>query len=596
MRGDLGQREALRRLAGYLAPLWKPLLLGLLFTMGYAAVSLGYGKLLKDFVDLAERQSDTRNLEMGRLYGYVGLAAGVLLTRAALYFGMNYTWAYATQKLSFRLRNEVYAHLQTLSSSFFQTRKTGQLLSTLGNDVAGTVSVLTTMQDSIQAPVVVVGGVVLLFVINWPLALIACLCLPLIAWVISRATRKMQAYGRQLQGFNALVTDAAQESLSNVSVVKAFGNEDFERARFEGRSRDIFRSAMRTVRLRLAMRQVSELLGALALMLVLVVGGWEIVHHPERLTFGSLAWFVLVLQQVTNAARDAGGISLGLTQVGTAADRVFTLLNLRSEIREKPEALDLPAGPGRVTFERVGFAYSSGIPVLADISFTMQPGQVVALVGPTGAGKTTIASLIPRLYDVTEGCVRVDGVDVRDCTLRSLRRQIGIVPQETILFAGTLRENILYGSLDATAEEVEEAARLANAWEFIERLPEGLETRIGERGVTLSGGQRQRIAIARALLCDPAVLLLDEATSALDAESEQAVQEALAKLVRQRTTLVIAHRLSTIRNADCILVLKEGRVAEMGHHEELLARGGMYADLYRTQFRGGEDPPRERFG
>jgi subfamily B ATP-binding cassette protein MsbA len=268
---------------------------------------------------------------------------------------------------------------------------------------------------------------------------------------------------------------------------------------------------------------------------------------------------------------------------------VFTLLDVKNDIVDKPEAIRFDRVRGRVELDNVGFAYSPGIPVLKGISVVMEPGEVVALVGPTGSGKTTIAALVPRFYDVTEGAIRVDGVDVRDCELASLRAQIGIVPQDTILFAGTLRENIAYGRLGAPVEDIIAAAKMANAWEFIEKLPQGLETVIGERGTRLSGGQRQRIAIARAVLRDPRILILDEATSSLDTQSEALVQDALQRLVKHRTTLVIAHRLSTIRNADKILVIKDGHVVEgPAPHAQLLAEGGIYSDLYRTQFRADD--------
>jgi subfamily B ATP-binding cassette protein MsbA len=588
LRGELGGKEALRRLGAYLLPLWKLVLIGLVLTVAHSALNLGYGKLLKDLVDLAQKQVQFGSKDLGTINQYVLVALGVFVLKAVLYFGMSYSWAYAGQKLSLRLRNEVFAHLQRMCISFFDHQKTGQLMSVLSNDVGLAVSVLDTIQDSLQAPIMVIGGIIVLFVLNWRLALISCLCLPPMVWMIARAYRKMTAYTGQLQGFRALVTDASQETISSMRTVQSFGNEEHEIRRFYGRSNNIFRTALRTMRLRLTMRQIVELLGALAIILVLWVGVIEIVRHPGKMTFGALAWFVLVLQQVSSSARDVGNIAVSLSSVGVAADRVFSLLNIKSDIKEKPEAIELGEVQGRITFEGVGFAYSSGIPVLKDISFVMEPGEVAALVGPTGAGKTTIAALIPRLYDVTAGAIRVDGTDLRDCTLKSLRKQIGIVPQDTALFAGTLRENIAYGRLDAKEEEIIAAAKMANAWEFIEKLPDGLNARIGERGVMLSGGQRQRIAIARAVLRDPRILILDEATSSLDAQSEALIQDALQKLVADRTTLVIAHRLSTIRNADKILVIKEGQIVEMGRHAELLAHGGVYSDLYRTQFRWEE--------
>jgi subfamily B ATP-binding cassette protein MsbA len=398
----------------------------------------------------------------------------------------------------------------------------------------------------------------------------------------------MRHHTGHLQEHLSEITEHTEQTLAGIRIVKAFGNEQYEVDRFVRRSDRVFRSVLRTIRVRLIMAPAVEVLGAIGIILVLWVGGMQIVMQGSQLSFGSLTWFVLVLQQVASGAKNLGNISVNLSAAGVAADRVFTLLDVKSDLREKPDAIKLKWAEGRVAFRNVSFAYHAGIPVLADIDFTMESGQVVALVGPTGSGKTTIAALIPRFYDVSAGRIEVDGVDVRDCTLKSLRAQIAIVPQDTVLFAGTLRENIAYGRLDATEAEIGEAARLANAWEFIERLPQGLETPVGERGTTLSGGQRQRIALARAVLRNPRLLILDEATSALDSRSEALVQEALGRVVENRTTLVIAHRLSTVRHADRILVLRDGRIVEDGRHEELLARGGLYSELYRTQFRSDE--------
>ncbi len=595
VRGELGSWEGIRRLLLYLVPLWKVMVIAFFFTLIWSVANLGYGGLAKMFLDVLSKSGGEGRLDELNKYTFLGVVW--MVAKGGVYFCMNYPWTYASQKLAQRLRDDLYAHLQHMSQSYFDNRKTGQLMATISSDVPVAIGILETIQDSIYAPVMIVLGTGLLFYLNWPLALITCILLPPVALVINWATRKTRQYTEQLQGSRADVIDLAEETLAGGRVVRAFGREAYEIRRFQKANDNVFRGMMRSARVRLAMKPSIEMMGALSIMLVLWVGGIQIVKGWGNLTLGTLTWFVLVLQQIANSAQEAGRISIGFAAAGVAADRIFTVLSHKSEITEKPDAIPLKDVTGHVTFEQVEFAYTGGIPVLAEISFEMQPGETVAIVGPTGAGKTTIAALIPRFYDVTNGAIRIDGVDVRDCTLASLRDQIGIVPQDTMLFAGTLRENIAYGRLNASDEELIEAAKLANAWEFIERLPEGLETRVGERGVMLSGGQRQRIAIARAVLRNPRILILDEATSSLDTQSEALVQDALQKVTKHRTTLVIAHRLTTIRNAHKILVLKEGHLVEMGRHDELLAKGGIYSDLYRTQFRWeGDDngrAPRE---
>jgi ATP-binding cassette, subfamily B, bacterial MsbA len=584
-RGEVGQRESLIRLIKYLLPLKHTLALGILFTLLWSVVSLLYGLLVKYFAQAIETQVEGGTYDLTALNFFTALALVVFTCRGLFHYGMHYCWNYASQKLSFRLRNELFAHLQRLPLSFFDQRKTGQLISSIGNDIPAINTVMVAIQDSIASPVIIVGGVGLLFWLNWQLALVSCLCLPPTAWLIVRASDRGRRYQSKLQSDLSRITDHAEETISGVRAVKAFGNEEYEVQRFRQRSDSVFRSVMRTVRVRLALHPTIELLGAAAIIIVLWVGGRLIILSPDRFQIEDLLFFALVLQQVATGARNFGNVSVNLSAAGAAASRVFTLLDVQNDITEKPEAIPLRNIQGHVEFRNVSFAYSPGIPVLEDITFTMTPGEVVALVGPTGSGKTTIAALIPRFYDPRSGSVKIDGIDIRDCVVKELRDQIGIVPQETILFAGTIRENIAYGRMDASEEEVIAAARMANAWEFIERLPEGLDTLVGERGTRLSGGQRQRIAIARAVLRNPRILILDEATSSLDATSEALVQDAMRKLVQARTTLVIAHRLSTIRHAHTILVVKDGHIVETGRHEELLKRNGLYSNLYRTQFR-----------
>jgi len=594
VQGKLGQREALRRLWAHVREFRAQLAVALTLTLVWSLVNLGYGGLAALFLDTIKNYDGKGT--MGPLNFYAAVGVGIFIGRGVVNFLMNYAWASLQQRLTMRLRNEVFAHLQRLPVSFFDHRKTGQLMSSLTNDIPAVNAVLAAIQDSLSAPVLMVGGIGLLFFLNWPLALVSCICLPPTAAIIVQASKRIRSYTRQLQTNLAEVTEHADETISGARVVKSFGNEEYEIERFQKHSRHVFKSVLRTLRVRYAMVPLVELLGAIGIIMVLYVAGRQIITDPtSTLTFGKLTFFVLVLQQVANGAKNLGNISVNLTAAGVAADRVFTLLDVKNDIVDRPDAVELEHVDGRIRFADVSFAYSMGIPVLANISFEVAPGEVVAVVGPTGAGKTTIAALIPRFYDVTSGAILVDDVDIRDCTVKSLRRHIGIVPQDTVLFAGTLRENIEYGRLGASEEEIVAAARMANAWEFIEKMPDGLDTLIGERGARLSGGQRQRIAIARAVLRDPRILILDEATSSLDTASEALVQDALQKLVADRTTLVIAHRLSTVRNADKILVLKEGRIVEAGRHAELLAHGGVYSELYRTQFRWDDEaaPPRE---
>jgi ATP-binding cassette, subfamily B, bacterial MsbA len=590
IRGELGQREALTRLWHYLRDMKGTIAVGLLFTLLWSGLNLGYGGIAKLFLEAIPRNAGTGDMRELNYLTAVGMF--VFLIRGVTYFVYNYAWTRAGQTLSMRMRNQVYGHMQTLPNAFFDNRKTGQLMSTLSNDIPCVNNVLGAIQDSVNAPIIVVGGVILLFWLNWPLALLSCVCMPPIAIVILRAARRIRTSTTRVQDNLATLTEYAEETISGIRIVKSFGNEEYEAKRYADRSRSVYRSVLNNIRIKLAMTPLVELIGAIAIILALWVGGHQIIHNSNPLTIGDLTWFVLVLKQVADGCKNLGSISVSLTTAGVAADRVFTLLNVKSDIRDKPDAIPLDNIEGRVAFENVGFAYVTGLPVLQGIDFVMEPGEVVAIVGPTGSGKTTIASLIPRFYDVREGRITVDGIDLRDCQLKTLRREIGIVPQDTMLFAGTLRENILYGRLGATEDEVIAAAKMANAWEFIERCPDGLDTIIGERGVRLSGGQRQRIAIARAVLRDPKILILDEATSSLDTQSEALVQDALQKLVADRTTLVIAHRLSTIRNADKILVIKDGHIVEEGRHAELLAYGGVYSQLYNTQFRWEENEPR----
>jgi subfamily B ATP-binding cassette protein MsbA len=423
---------------------------------------------------------------------------------------------------------------------------------------------------------------------SWKLTLFALLAVPFMAGSIQLLSRRIRALSSDTQGKMADVASLMEETISNVRVVKAFTAEDYEIRRFERENESALEVSMRGVRRSARLKPTIDFIGAMGIALALWIGGSEVARG--QMDFGQLIRFILLVVQLANAVGAVGNLRVAWEEMMGAADRIFgDVLDVVPEIRNAPDAKPLPPVEGKVEFRNVSFNYDRGVPALTDVNLTLEPGKIVALVGPTGAGKSTLADMVPRFYDPQSGTILVDGQDIRTVTIESLRSQIGIVPQDTVLFSGTLRDNIAYGRRDATDEEIIAAARAANADSFIQSFPLQYQTVIGERGATLSGGEKQRIAIARALLANPRILILDEATSALDAATEALVQEALETLMKGRTTLIIAHRLSTIVNADTIVVLRKGgRIAEQGSHSELLALGGIYAALYETQQRTAE--------
>ena len=571
-----------RRLLGYFLPYKHLFLLGLLCTVVVAGIETTFLWLIKDVVGA------TIENQPGRLNLMAVAIVGLHVVKWFFSYGQSYVISSATQRVAIRLRNELYAHLQSLSLSFFEKTRTGHLMSRMTNDIGLVQNAAPQIIQVVKAPLVVVGCVATIFYWNWRLALMSVVLLPFMSYTVTKISRGMRSLTELLQIRLADVAAIVQETLSAVRVVKSFGMEDYEIEKFRLENQRTYQSAMRAVRRNAVLTPTLEVIGVTGIAFVLWYGG-NMVAREAIPGFGtqSLIAFLFALERISAAAKDVARINVTYHQTMAGATRIFDVLDEDPEVRERPDALELHEVCGRVEFSDVTFSYDGKNPVLHDVSFVMEPGQQVALVGPSGSGKSTIANLIPRFYDVDSGVVTIDGSDVKLVTLSSLRQHIGIVPQESILFSTTIRENIAYGRMDASEEEIIEAARAANAHDFIEKLPQGYQTLVGERGARLSGGERQRVAIARALLKNPRLLILDEATSSLDVASESIVQEALERLMQERTTLVIAHRLSTIVNADRILVMQSGRIVEAGTHDQLISQNGLYRELYAMQSRHG---------
>ena len=581
--------ETQRRLMAYLQPHKTIILWGLLCAAGTSAITalLAYG------IKLAINAMAGGHV--GTLNTVCIVVVFVFLAKGLLGYGQTYFLSMVAQRVTTRMREEIFAHLHSLSLSYFNQRRTGAIMSSLTNDVPVIQNGTMLIRDIITAPITIAASFAMLFYTSWRLTVAAIVLVPLMGLVITRIGRKIRRISDQVQIKLADITTITEETISGVRIIKSFATEDHEIDRFSRENEKTFDTVIRGVKKSAQLRPIIEFIGAFGIALVLFLGGNEVAqnmdaiksgnHAFSRMDTGGLAMFVYLLQQIARSVSDIGSINVTRQQALAAAGRIFKeILDQKSDVQEKPDAEIMPVLQGYVRFDHVSFAYGDGAMVLEDINFEVKPGEVVALVGLSGAGKSTVVDLIPRFYDVSGGTIYVDNKDIRNVKLESLRRQIGIVPQETWLFAGTLRDNIAYGRRDATDEEVKSAAYAANAF-FIDGMPDKFETVVGERGVRLSGGERQRIAIARAILMNPRLLILDEATSSLDASSEALVQEALDQLMKQRTTIVIAHRLSTILGANRILAMENGRIVECGTHTELLARGGLYATLYERQFR-----------
>lgn len=569
-----------RRLLFYVSPYRHRMILAIVALIIGTLLGLVMPLVVRNIVDVVFVERDLTLLNRA-----TALLAFVFLAQAFFSFINRYNTSFVGERVVADLREQLYHHLMTLSLRFFADRHTGELVSRVTNDVttlqaAVTDNLVTLLQQSLT----LVGGIVFLFWLDWRLTSVILGGIPIVTLTMVFLGRKIRRAAAEVQDRLAEASAVVDETIGNVRIVKSFAREAYEIARFTAKVEATFGAAMRRVKISAVLAPTIGFMAFMSITITLWFGGYEVIQG--YLSPGGLVAFLIYTLLVAGPIAAFSGLYSQFQAALGATERLFELLDLPPEIADAPNAYPLPTIVGRVTFSQVSFEYDSRLPVLQNVSLEVKPGHVVALVGPSGAGKTTLVNLIPRFYDVTSGCITIDGHDLRQVTHLSLREQIGMVPQETALFSDTIAENIRYGKLEATQAEIEAAAHAANAHEFIMNMSQAYETRVGERGIKLSGGQRQRVAIARAILKNPRILILDEATSSLDSESEQLMQEALERLMKSRTTFVIAHRLSTIINADWIVVLDGGRIVEQGTHTELVSRPeGLYHKLHALQFK-----------
>jgi subfamily B ATP-binding cassette protein MsbA len=580
-----------------LRPHYKALAVGLLAVIGEGAADLLAPWPLKIVLDNVIRSRSLHghgwlNHFIVSTFGSDSLAvlkfaAGGAILIAVFGAICSYTEKYLTtsvgQWVMHDLRRTLYSHVQRLSLSYHDSKQTGDLISRVTSDIDAIQSFIASgLLGVLINSLTLVGMVVVMFYINWGFTLIALSVVPVLFGVVFSYTRKIKKASREVRKKEGEIVSVIQEVLTSIRVVKAFGREDYEQRRLEEESLESVEISLRARGLKAKLSPIVEIIVAVGTGMVLWFGGRMVLN--EHLDVASLVVFIWYLGKMYKPMQEISKMTDSYSKAAVGYERIREVLETHKEVVNLPGARPAPPFRGLIEFDRVSFHYEPQRPVLRDVSFRIEPGQVGAFVGPTGAGKTTIISLIPRFYDPVSGSVKIDGRDVRRYTQSSLRQQISFVLQETLLFHGPVWSNIAYGRPGANRFEILRAAEIANAHEFIEKMPDGYNTIIGERGVTLSGGQRQRIAIARAVIRDSPILIMDEPTTGLDAGSEKLVFEALDRLMEGKTSIVIAHRLSTVRRADCICVIKDGAIAEHGKHDELLHSGGLYSELYELQF------------
>ncbi|WP_427162569.1 ABC transporter ATP-binding protein [Aliinostoc sp. HNIBRCY26] len=565
------------QLLPYIRPQWQNIIKGLVGIVGYVLATLTLINFAGKLADPFGQGNVIAIAQLAAILGLVFLVRGVFQSVQDIYMSK------AALRVAFHLRKQTYAHLQTLDLSYFETAKAGDLSYRLTEDIDRIGEVVNKLfHDFLPCVLQLIAIPIYMIYLNWQLTLATVVIAPLMGILIGWFGERLRKYSLKSQNRVSDLSAILTEVFSGIRLVRAFAAEKYEITRFSREAERSFQAKYSAERLKAVQIPIIGFLEALSALSLILVGTWQI--QQQNLTvaefFSYLAAAGLLIDPIGHVTNNYNEFKQGEASV----DRIFELMAIQPTVTEKPRAINLPPVQGKVEYRHITFAYKPGEPVLKDISLLAMPGEAIALVGASGAGKTTFVNLLPRFYDPTTGEILIDGIDIRDVSLESLRRQIGIVPQETIMFSGTVAQNIAFGQDIYDLDAVKAAAKIANAHQFITQLPEGYETWVGERGVNLSGGQRQRIAIARAVLLNPQILILDEATSALDSESEALVQEALERLMQQRTVFIIAHRLSTVRKCDRILVLERGQIVESGTHEELLALERRYAKFYTQQF------------
>ena len=560
--------------------------------IGATTAYLFLPSLFGQAIDQIKVMLEGGNIPIQSLLVIVGVIIGLSILRGGLSFFQNYFGEAVSQYVSYDLRNKMYDHVQHLSFGFHDRNHTGQVMSRAITDVENIrmfVNMGIVRTPYFMALLIVVS--IILIRMDWQLGLASIAFVPVVLIISGIVRLRLREAWLKIQDMMADLNTVLQENLTGQRVVKAFASEDFENRKYNDKSQEVSDAFIAAEKLRAANNAMTLFSFQMGLAIIILFGGWRVISTD--MTIGQLASFVFYMQILAMPVRMSGFLVNSYARAASGGQRLFEILDTVSDVVEKPAAKKLGRVVGHVRFENVSFSYEEGKPVLNNINFEATPGKVVALLGPPGSGKSSVANLLPRFYDVDSGRITIDGVDIRDTTLKSLRHNIGIVQQDVFLFGTGLRENIAYGREDAPLEDVIQAAKIAQLHSFISALDGGYDTELGERGVNLSGGQRQRMSIARAVLLDPPILVLDDSTSSVDANTEDLIRQAMEEVMKGRTTLIIAHRLSTVHRADEIIVMDKGEIVERGTHQDLLALGGRYHEIYELQLRPQEEVMRE---